>query len=101
MFEFIKEINYLHLLLAVLGLLIHIVMKMIRVKTKKRAVWSFGYWVQDNWIETALSLLIIITVIIANTDGSVHDIIPVTNVTAIFLGYGSQSFFNNLVKAYK
>jgi xanthine/uracil/vitamin C permease (AzgA family) len=101
MFEFIKEINYLHLLLAVLGLLIHTVMKMIKVKTKKKAVWSFGYWIQDNWIETILSLLIIITVIVANIDGSVHGIIPVTNVTAIFLGYGAQSFFHNLIKASK
>lgn len=96
----LKEINYLHLLLAFLGMVIHILMEYSRVKRKNK-VWSFGYWLIDNKINTILSIIIIITIIVANTDGSVHEIIPVTNVTAVFLGYGSQSFFKNLLKVYK
>jgi xanthine/uracil/vitamin C permease (AzgA family) len=98
--ELIYQINYTHLLLALLGLVIHVLMKAVKVKRKNKT-WSFGYWINDNWLETLLSLLIIVTVIIANIDGSVHAIIPVTNLTAIFLGYGSQSFFHNLLKATK
>jgi len=98
---FLSEINYLHLVLGLLGLVIHVLMKMVKIKNKKKVAWSLGYWIQDNWIETVLSLLIIITIVVANIDGSVHDIVPVTNVTAIFLGYGAQSFFHNLLKASK
>lgn len=98
--EILKQINYMHLLLAFLGMAIHILMEYSRVKRKNK-VWRFGYWLIDNKINTILSVLIIITIIVANTDGSVHEIIPLTNITAVFLGYTSQSFFKNLVKAYK
>lgn len=96
----IKEINYLHLLLAFLGMIIHILIEYSSVKRKNK-VWSFGYWLHDNIFNTILSVIIIITIIVANTDGSVQELIPVTNITAVFLGYGSQSFFKNLLKFYK
>lgn len=94
-----------NILLALLGMALHICMNVLQRKNRKKSV-SIRYFVRDfkNWIRIAIVTISIIVLFITAND--VADILGITlsngspakSIFAFFIGYFNHSLIKNILK---
>lgn len=93
--------------LLLLGLLIHISMKIGKTATKEKKNFNFVYWVKTNmWylITSVLSAVGIVSVLTFPEEVIVHFgimEIDVMKLSCLIAGYGNGSLFKNLIDTFK
>ena len=104
-----ENLSFELLLLAFLGMVIHILMKVASRKDKKTNKISLKVWAQDkmNWIRLALSILSTLALMIMSPDVidmfgiKLSDGSPAIKVFAFGAGYLNHSIIRNVLKAFK
>ena len=103
-----ENFNYEYLVLALLGLLIHILMK-IAAKTSKKNKFSLKVYFADrmNFVRIAVSILSIVALLMMALDLSdmmkitLSDGSPAITVFAFLTGYFNHSLIYNVLKMFK
>jgi hypothetical protein len=103
-----SNLNFEYLLIAFLGMVIHILMHILNRKNKSIPL-SFSYYISDidNWIRLLLSILSIIALLImsdslANIFGIVlSDGSSAKDVFAFITGYLNHSVIKNVLRILK
>jgi hypothetical protein len=98
-----------YILLALLGMVIHILMKVANRGDKKNNKFSLKTWVQDrmNWVRLVLAVsstvaLMIMADDLANMLGvTLSDGSPANSVFAFGAGYLNHSLIRNVLKVFK
>jgi hypothetical protein len=103
-----KNLEIEYILLAFLGVVIHILIHVLNRKNKK-IPFSFSYFLMDreNWIRIILSVLSILALLIMSD--SLSNIFGVTfrngypakDVFAFIAGYFNHSLISNVLKIFK
>lgn len=106
-----ENLNILNIVLALLGVLIHILMKIAdrNGKAEDNKKWSFKIWRNDrmNWVRLALSLCSIATLLLLADDLadmwgiSLSDGSPAKGVLAFGAGYLNHSLIRNVMRSFK
>lgn len=91
----LEGITLLHWLLAFAGLMLHLLMKL--EKARKLPGFTFGKFFSENIISSICSALIIPICMIVCNDPAVATMVPITNATALLVGYQSRSFFKAIM----
>lgn len=99
------ENTIIEIALGLLGLVIHILMKLQERKTKHRDGFSASFWIKDNWIEIAMSILSLATILLMKEElFEFLGIIPVEDsdrfikLTAFMSGFFNTELFRKLKK---
>ena len=98
-----EGLTWHNITLALLGCIIHILIKLSNRQEKDK--FCFKYWIRDNWINTLLSVLSTLAILLMiddiaiflGTDGTS----PLTKLIAFFSGYFNQSFIRAITKKFK
>lgn len=104
-----ENLNFELLLLAFLGMVIHIFMKIANRKDKKTNKFSFKVWFSDrmNWVRLILSIASTIALLIMSPDLidmfgiELSDGSPAIKVFAFGAGYLNHSLIRNVLKVFK
>jgi lipopolysaccharide export LptBFGC system permease protein LptF len=103
-----KNLEIEYILLAFLGVLIHILINVLNRKNKN-IPFSFSYFVTDvdNWIRMILSVLSILSLLLMSDSLSeifgvtLSDGSPAKDVFAFITGYLNHSLIRNVLKIFK
>lgn len=95
----LEHINALHFLLAFAGLFLHLLMKL--EKARKKEGFTFGRFALENAISTVASCIIIPMMMIVCSEPAVSELVPITYVTSVLLGYQAHSFFKGVMDVAK
>lgn len=103
-----KNLEIEYILLAFLGVLIHILIHVLNRKNKN-IPFSFSYFVTDvdNWIRMILSALSILSLLLMSDSLSkifgvtLSDGSPAKDVFAFIIGYFNHSLIKNVLKVFK
>lgn len=88
--------DILHLLLAYMGLLIHVILKLAQLP----GTLFEGFTKKDSLVIIASALSIPVILLLCS-DTAMKEFLPINNVTAFLAGYQTQSFlktFSNFTK---
>lgn len=104
----IESLNPEYLLLAILGVIIHILMKVVERKDRSKKL-SFRAFFSDtmNWVRIGLSLTSIFAILLMADDIAdmlkikLSDDSPARNIMAFMAGYLNHSLIRNLLKMFK
>ena len=99
------HINAITIALALLGVLIHTLLK-YQNRSEKKKSFNFKYWIQDNWLNTTLAILCTLAILLMIDDvalflGVTGDGSPLIKLIAFFSGYFNQSFMRGLTTTFK
>lgn len=104
-----ENINLQYVLLAVLGMVIHILMKIAERGNKKSNPFSFKVFFADrmNWVRIALSLTSVLALMLMAEDLSdtlgiqLSDGSPAKSIFSFGAGYLNHSLIRNILKRFK
>lgn len=104
-----ENLNWEYILLAVLGMVIHILMKIAERGNKKSNPFSFKVFFADrmNWIRIALSLTSVLALMLMAEDLSdtlgiqLSDGSPAKSIFSFGAGYLNHSLIRNILKRFK
>lgn len=100
-----KNLTVETMTLAIVGLLIHALMKV--KKRKSKSPLSFGVWIKENWLTSIISCLCSFAILIlSDSVASIMNIklpdgSPAYDIIALFGGYSNQSLFHNIFGIFK
>ena len=101
----LDHLTTLNIVLAILGMVIYVLMKLSKIQVVRKEKFSFRYWFRRNWINTALSICSCAAILLMLDDIVVFLGISVQDerfysLTAFMAGYLNQSFFRNLESSF-
>jgi hypothetical protein len=89
------HINPLHIILAYVGMLIHVLVKLQELKQQNSFVLT--EYIKKNIYSFIASLIMIPVILILSSDTSLKDFLPINNLTAVLAGCQTQSIFKSLM----
>jgi hypothetical protein len=98
-FYICKMLDYLHFLIAYSGLVLHVLIKMQKAKSKGN--FKMVIFFDTNWLPTLINLIAIPIILLVITDTSLQDILPINHVTALLVGYQTQSMLKTITDIYQ
>lgn len=93
------SIEPLHLALAYVGMLLHILTKLAELS--KTEGFTLPSYVKKNIYTMIASIIMIPVLLIIATDSSMKDILPINNVTSVLAGWQTQSVFKSLMTMFQ
>lgn len=104
-----ENINAQYLLLAVLGMVIHILMKIAERGNKKSSPFSFKVFFADkmNWVRIILSIVSVLALMLMADDLidtlgiQLSDGSPARSIFSFLAGYLNHSLIRNILKRFK
>jgi hypothetical protein len=93
-----QDITLMHIILAYLGLAIHILSKLKMAYVKPDFNWS--KFVKLNLITSIASALMIPVILILLCEPAIKTTLPLNNITAMLGGYQTNSIFKTLMSFY-
>lgn len=93
-----QDITALHIVLAYLGLTIHVLAKLKSAYSKDGFTWK--NFVKFNIITVIASTLMIPVLLILLCDPAIKTTLPLNNITAMLAGYQTNSVFKTLMSFY-
>lgn len=104
-----ENLNWEYILLAVLGMVIHILMKIAERGNKKSNPFSFKVFFADkmNWVRIALSLTSVFALMLMAEDLTdtlgiqLSDGSPAKSIFSFGAGYLNHSLIRNILKRFK
>lgn len=88
-----------HVILAYVGVLLHILIKLAELKKKNSRFTPKGY-LKSNIYTIMATTIMVPLLLVLSTDTSMKDILPINNVTAVLAGWQTQSVFRSLMAIY-
>jgi hypothetical protein len=98
-----KMTENINILLALLGVTIHLLMK-FKTRTNKASDFRFKFWLKDNWVNAVLSVLSAIAVLFMLQDVSMfvgNGAQELTKLVAFCAGYFNHSLIRAITKRFK
>jgi len=92
------ELTALHWILAFAGAFIYVLLK-IQEKTADKT-YKFGDYLKKNWASTGATIIMIPVLLLIMAD-NFADILPINNITAVLVGYQTNSMFRTVMTAGK
>lgn len=88
-------IQPIHLILAYVGMLLHILVKLQELKQEQSFILT--EYIKKNIYSFIASIIMIPVLLILSYDTSLKDILPINNLTAVLAGWQTQSIFKSLM----
>ncbi len=89
--------NPILIILAYAGLIIHILMKLAASAKKLSKMFNFSKYIRENRWSLLASMIMLPVLLIIATDTSLHEVLPLNNVTAVLAGWQTNSTFKSLM----
>ena len=88
-----------HIILAYVGVLLHILVKLAELKKQDQKFTLKSYCKSNTYTILATAIMVPLLLILS-TDTSLKDVLPINNVTAVLAGWQTQSVFKSLMAMY-
>jgi len=88
-----------HIILAYVGVLLHILVKLAELK-KQDHKFTLKSYCKSNIYTILATAIMVPLLLILSTDTSLKDVLPINNVTAVLAGWQTQSVFKSLMSMY-
>lgn len=88
-----------HIVLAYVGVLLHILVKLAELK-KQDNKFTLKSYCKSNIYTILATAIMVPLLLILSTDTSLKDVLPINNVTAVLAGWQTQSVFKSLMSMY-
>ena len=88
-----------HIILAYVGVLLHILAKLAELK-KQDHKFTLKSYCKSNIYTILATAIMVPLLLILSTDTSLKDVLPINNVTAVLAGWQTQSVFKSLMSMY-
>jgi hypothetical protein len=86
----------MHWILAFSGAVIYVLLKIQELSSNKG--YKFGGYLKNHWASTIATVLMIPILLIILSE-NFEDILPINNVTAVLVGYQTNSIFRTVMGA--
>jgi len=86
----------LHLILAYVGMFLHVLTKLQELKQADQ-VFDLSEYVKKNIFSLIASLVMIPVILILSADTAMKEFLPINNFTAVLAGWQTQSIFKTLM----
>ena len=91
-------VSYLHLILAYVGMILHMLVKLSELNEQNG--FNIISYAKKNIYTIVASIIMIPVLLILSADTSLKDVLPINNVTAVLAGWQTQSVFKSLMNFY-